>query len=832
MPTTPFFNRPSQTPAHIDERRSSVNLSPRAPPTNSNANARDEPMKPPPRSILRQPHGMTPQQYYDEPNRYGRRGSPAQSPSTAQQHSSSSGPSNYNPHASAVPRTPRADVTQSHLYYEGTPPNSSNRIVTPRIPRDIESFQKRNSLPAFNQSPNTDRDRFGSLPEVLNSPDAETDRFSRTRDAPGTMRRPRQSEIGPLETQPARFHGNYNEAPSPRSGPAPPLLDSQHPHVPRASPNQLYRRLDALVRRSKHRAMDYLAFEDVVELYKRDTALREQMRERKSIRPDNHFRVVGTPLPDVVLHAGASIILGDYVHDLPVVVLACIEELNRTGIYQQGLFRALPNRDRHLKLIQIYDTSADFGVKFSMRGQMMPDICALFCTYISSLPSPILDPLLYGAFWHWCVKPSVKREDERREQREWEEEELIAAGKLVPRPKSKQAQLQAQGREDLRLDSSTSLEGDQIAIAQVLLRFLPLPNLSFLIYLCQFFTQLPLSPDNGIQFEDIARIFGHRLLGGSMKSTSQKMMVWLLMRWPLISESLFTDKCGIAPATMDKDSPDSQPDDEGSSERRSSEDRETPSMNPHDASTDSHHSPSLVASSSRDIAKMSEDLPSSSPTGSSESGRTDNSSGQQREKRELEYHSDDDSSRRHHRSRDRRNSGRHRPSLLSERSFRREKRKSPGSEPSDRFSRTFSDVRPDPRITGSRYLPAADSDSSDSWSHGADSERLLLEAQIRISRLENELKRNDVVIVDAIKETFKAHGEARLLSDKVESLEQALQEREKARESDVRGAFAGDTDSLKLQLRIMEAERDKARQVVREIKDLIESTQQQFDTRT
>ncbi|KAH7920559.1 Rho GTPase activation protein [Leucogyrophana mollusca] len=695
MPSTPFFHRSSQSPARSDERMSNADGSPRAPPTNSNANSRDEPMKPPPRSILRQSHGQTPQQHYEEPNYYSRRGSLPQSPTSGQQHQAFATPSNYSPHAS-VPRTPRAsDVPQPHLYYEGAPPNLTNRIPTPRTPRDVEPFQKRNSLPAFNQSPSTDRDRFMSLPEVYGTPEVELDRFARAHGAPVPMRRPqhRQGDVGSSsDAHFSRFQGRFDEAPGPRSGIALPPAEPQHPHVPRASPNQMYRRLDALVRRDKHRAMDYLAFEDVVELYKRDTALREQMRERKGVRTDRdpHFRVVGTSLHEVVLHAGASIVLGDYVHDLPIVVLACVEELNRTGIYQQGLFRALPNRDRHLKLIQIYDTSADFGVKFSMRGQMMPDICALLSTYISSLPSPVLDPHLYGAFWHWCVKPSVKREDERREQREWEEEELIAAGKLVPRPKSKQAQLQAQGRDDLRLDSSTSLESDQIAIAQVILRFLPVPNLSLLVYLCQFFTQLPLSPDNGIQFEDIARIFGHRLLGGSMKTTSQKMMVWLLMRWPLISESLFTDRCGIATPTADMPSPDSPPNQASPSERPPHEDQDTPHEDLHDAPSESRRSHSPVASASRDTAKMSEDPPpSSSPTCSSESSRDNqSSSSRRREKRGLEMsaYSDDDSSRKPHRSKGRSKSG-HRPSLLAERSFRREKRRSSGSQSSDRFSR-------------------------------------------------------------------------------------------------------------------------------------------------
>jgi hypothetical protein len=45
--------------------------------------------------------------------------------------------------------------------------------------------------------------------------------------------------------------------------------------------------------------------------------------------------------------------------------------------------------------------------------------------------------------------------------------------------------------------------------------------------------------------------------------------------------------------------------------------------------------------------------------------------------------------------------------------------------------------------------------------------------RVRISRLESELRRNVVVVVDAITETLKPHDEAPLLSIKVEDLTRA-----------------------------------------------------------
>ncbi|KIJ09994.1 hypothetical protein PAXINDRAFT_172261, partial [Paxillus involutus ATCC 200175] len=311
--------------------------------------------------------------------------------------------------------------------------------------------------------------------------------------------------------------------------------------------SHMYRRLDTLARRSNHRAMDYLSLEDVGAMYKHDNQLREQLRRKRSERiqdKDPSFHAIGTPLEDVLLYASTSIAIGDFQHDLPIVVVACVEELTKTGIYQSGLFRALPSRDRHLQLIDIFDKSTDFGAHFSMRGQTMPDVCALLSTFLSSLPSPLIDPHIYSALWQWSVKPSVKREDARREQQEGEEEERRAKSG-PPRPNL----TKPTERVDLHLTTDGELEGNQVCIAQILLRFVPIGNLSLLIYLLGFFTQLPLCPDNGIDFEDIARIFGYRLLGGSAKAVSQKMMLWLLTRWPQISEMLLAENCGMSPSS-------------------------------------------------------------------------------------------------------------------------------------------------------------------------------------------------------------------------------------------------------------------------------------------
>lgn len=282
------------------------------------------------------------------------------------------------------------------------------------------------------------------------------------------------------------------------------------------------------------------------------------------------------------------------------------------GIYQQGLFRTLPSRDRYIQLIDVYDSSADYGAKFSMHKQTMPDICAVLSTFISSLPHPLLDPRLYNGFWHWCVKPSVKREEVRHKQQD-AEDEIRARGKLphLPFISAGRQQHQAKAQDDLHLGNDGDLESRQIMIAEIILRFLPVSQLSLLIYLCGFFTQLPLCPENGIQFEDVARIYASKILGGTAKVSSQRMMVWLLSRWSKISEGLLADACGMSlPSALAQEEP------------------------PHGDDTSGGASPLLKTSGSR--RSRSSDSARSSYSSTSPCDQAESSTGRYRKKRSIE----------------------------------------------------------------------------------------------------------------------------------------------------------------------------------------------------
>ena len=266
--------------------------------------------------------------------------------------------------------------------------------------------------------------------------------------------------------------------------------------------------------------------------------------------------IFGVSLNESVLRAPATAILGGYRHDLPLVVFLCVEELYRTGksanfcfdvpshdswsfigIYKSGLFRDLPNRQRHHELSTLFDTPPAFGEGMSLRAESTADICALLLTYLKELPEPVLTPYLFNAFWNWCVRPSVKREDERMRKEQDEEEDLRArffqTGQKPLRPSRRVLFEKAR----LRAAQDETAETGQVTVARDLLRLLPTHSFSLIVYLCAFFTQVPLCPENGITFEDIGRIFGPPVFGGPVPA-ARRMMVWFLKRWNRVSDGL------------------------------------------------------------------------------------------------------------------------------------------------------------------------------------------------------------------------------------------------------------------------------------------------------
>ncbi|KAG8220575.1 hypothetical protein J3R82DRAFT_3309 [Butyriboletus roseoflavus] len=665
-------------------------------------------------------------------------------------------------------------------------------------------------------------------------PDLEPDRLARACGQPAPTGPYRHGDLGvPIDTSSSGF----KDPGTSRSADASP----SHPPVPKIKVGHMYRRLDTLARRTTHRAMDYLSFEDLAGIQRRDSQLREQLRRKRSERlqeKDPSFHAIGAPLQDVLLYASTPIVIGDYQHHLPIVVVACIEELTKTGIYQSGLFRALPSRDRHLQLIDLFDKSPDFGAQFNMRGQAMPDICALLSTFISSLPIPLLDAHIYSALWHWSVKPSVKREDARRDQQEEEEEERRARGE-PPRPEVWMAHT------DLYLDDTDSaLETDQLSTAQILLRFLPTANLSLLVYLCAFFTQLPLCPENGLQLEDVARIFGHRLLGGSVKVMSQRMMMWMLTRWHRISDTLFGEMCGMTPPPSPvPHAGGSAIGDEGNRERvekrKGKREGGSGDVIRHTTSTSSSYSsPSTESPEDRGVSSRK-----SSPDG--EEGESSDES-RRRKKRELDVQeprtrqSSTRKESRHGHGQARRGSGSRRHHHHGHSSEHKNASASP-----DPFAMAFAKAQQDLVDAPLPTTPSSTiaSDERDTEKRGSTSQiETFIDTPVRIAPFGNDSTRTDVDthVVDALlQETAVATDAARALAERVEVLERALQVREGGegqpqypvvprRGDEGQGDGEGEDDKgngdkvvedeLRLQLRLVEAERDQAQQIVRDMR--------------
>jgi len=123
----------------------------------------------------------------------------------------------------------------------------------------------------------------------------------------------------------------------------------------------------------------------------------------------------------------------------------------------------------------------------------------------------------------------------RKEQDEEEDlrTRFFQTGQRPPRPSRRVLYEKAR----LRAAQDETAETGQVTVARDLLRLLPTHSFSLIVYLCAFFTQVPLCPENGITFEDIGRIFGPPVFGGPVPA-ARRMMVWFLKRWNRVSDGL------------------------------------------------------------------------------------------------------------------------------------------------------------------------------------------------------------------------------------------------------------------------------------------------------
>ncbi|KAI0653645.1 hypothetical protein C8Q70DRAFT_898137, partial [Cubamyces menziesii] len=358
-------------------------------------------------------------------------------------------------------------------------------------------------------------------------------------------------------------HGAAHPPHRPRSASQPASIPVFCPSSPRAVLRSLRDVLDL----EGMQLEECLDVRQVFERWERGLARSEavQHQHQQPHQQLKYQKTFGAPVSVAVKGASMSTVLGGYQLDVPWVVYACVEELNRTGIYQPGLFRAVPNRARLARLIDAFDlpcvvyaTSPDEDdmcprvaptpsvTRASLRKESMPDICALLKTYLDLLPEPLLDANLTSALYTLCVKPCLDREDEMDDAGSDSDGGYFAShgggrARSAPPSASSHMSLDVPMTPSEHRNAQLSLEAPQILLAQHILRLAPPHSLALLAYLFGFFTQLPLCPDNGMDFADVARMFGRVLVGGPGPNVDivRECVRWLLERWARVSDGLF-----------------------------------------------------------------------------------------------------------------------------------------------------------------------------------------------------------------------------------------------------------------------------------------------------
>ena len=274
------------------------------------------------------------------------------------------------------------------------------------------------------------------------------------------------------------------------------------------------------------------------------------MRSSTSSNTPSALAVFGTPLRKLTIYASTSTLLASRPLELPIVVVSCVEELYRTGLYQPSLFRTLPNPQRLRELVDAFNSERvpdgviltprpmaakrklgmRWGEHISLHLEATADICAVTSTFLMALPEPVFPPGLFEPMWEWCGVEEVNDVVE-------EVKGLPVDGRYVPHA--------------VETSRPRMSEREKVLVAQLLLHLLPAPNCDLLVYLMAFFSQVALvEKENGLGVKDLGAMFGESLFGGERngfgggtgaggEARGAKMMSWLLKRWGLISHHLF-----------------------------------------------------------------------------------------------------------------------------------------------------------------------------------------------------------------------------------------------------------------------------------------------------
>ncbi|KAM0793678.1 hypothetical protein ACM66B_001107 [Microbotryomycetes sp. NB124-2] len=232
--------------------------------------------------------------------------------------------------------------------------------------------------------------------------------------------------------------------------------------------------------------------------------------------------IFGVPLATVAEYGFVTSMIAGQRHDLPGVCFSAVEEIYRRGqgMNVPGLMHLAGEASRVAKLVAIYDSPPDYGEQHDLSIESIHNVTSLLKKYLRDLPEPILDQRLWRLYLLACV-------------------------------------------------DSANPSKNRVACAQILLRLLPTPNFSLLVYLTAFLSQMPLFPENRLTLESVSAIFGPAVMSprpgpstanklqkfvsngmhisgpidtyemtGSNAKKAQDGLLWLLNNWSSVADGL------------------------------------------------------------------------------------------------------------------------------------------------------------------------------------------------------------------------------------------------------------------------------------------------------
>ncbi|KAH9929354.1 uncharacterized protein B0H18DRAFT_996718 [Fomitopsis serialis] len=448
-------------------------------------------------------------------------------------------------------RTKHHDVVSQRAITEQPRPQSASHPTTHSRAPDSVVRPRRSSL-ANSEEDHVFRacDQPPTFPKHHNNPSSGCDDSSaRSGTDGGRAQRPRANSTS--VRKPAL--SSQSQAPSPGKRDA---VETSKPSgrksssIPRlpfqiADYKDVMHDLGHLLHGRHERLAEFLDLEVFYEQKESEREAREHYLRHKDDPPEEENperkppRIYYMTVLEMMEVSSTTIVFNGYQHDLPAALYECVEELHRTGIYDDELFGGEPIKHNIDKMRRIFDHGykRPAGVRIGPLAKFRTsDICGLFETILEHLPEPLIPRDLNYGLWKWCVNPVLKREWDiifppviKRSRKTLRgivpemEHQIIESPDLTP-----------EERRAIREE----FDAPMVEIAQNVLRLLSVEHLSLLVYLFDFFKQVIAHPGNSISTEIIGEKFGFYLLGGTSYAGGRTLTVWLLDRWERISKGL------------------------------------------------------------------------------------------------------------------------------------------------------------------------------------------------------------------------------------------------------------------------------------------------------